>query len=87
MHELKQTLQHEPKVSDELIKKMLQHVGSTDAELRDQLIYSQLATWIATDQLTHTHYKLIIENSLIKATEYLGSVDSDTIFHGLSLFY
>lgn len=34
-----------------LLPAMLEHVGSTDAELRDELIYSTFVNWIYTQRL------------------------------------
>ncbi len=40
-----------PETVSDLISVMLEHIGSPDAELRDELIYSAFADWIYTQRL------------------------------------
>ena len=50
--ELKELLQQDASVTPALLDELLLHIGSTDPELRDGLIYPQLATYISSDALT-----------------------------------
>ena len=56
-----------------VIKSMVEHIGSTDSELRDQLIYS-------------TFYRLIVENNQIETkvlTELLDTCINELLFKGI----
>ncbi|RBP04463.1 hypothetical protein [Rossellomorea aquimaris] len=56
-----------------IIKSMLEHIGSTDGELRDQLIYTSF-------------YRLIIENNQLEPEllkELLDACLSELIFKGI----
>ncbi|KTR26080.1 DUF2785 domain-containing protein [Exiguobacterium sp. JMULE1] len=50
--ELKELLQQDASVTPALLDELLLHIGSTDSELRDGLIYPQLATYIASESFT-----------------------------------
>lgn len=50
--ELKELLQQDASVTPALLDKLLLHIGSTDSELRDGLIYPQLATYIVSESFT-----------------------------------
>ncbi|KOP30091.1 hypothetical protein ADM98_14750 [Exiguobacterium sp. BMC-KP] len=50
--EFKELLQQDARVTPALLDEFLLHIGSTDSELRDGLIYPQLATYIASESFT-----------------------------------
>ncbi|MCY1690225.1 hypothetical protein OVA29_04985 [Exiguobacterium sp. SL14] len=50
--ELKELLQQDVSVTPALLDELLLHIGSTDPELRDGLVYPQLATYIASESFT-----------------------------------
>lgn len=50
--QLKELLQQDVRVTPALLDELLLHIGSTDPELRDGLVYPQLATYISSDALT-----------------------------------
>ncbi|WP_312193599.1 DUF2785 domain-containing protein [Exiguobacterium sp.] len=50
--QLKELLQQDVHVTPALLDELLLHIGSTDPELRDGLIYPQLATYIASESFT-----------------------------------
>jgi len=50
--QLKELLQQDSSVTPALLDELLLHIGSTDSELRDGLIYPQLATYIASESFT-----------------------------------
>lgn len=50
--QLKELLQQDLRVTPALLDELLLHIGSTDPELRDGLIYPQLATYIASESFT-----------------------------------
>lgn len=50
--ELKELLQQDASITPALLDELLLHIGSTDPELRDGLIYPQLATYIASESFT-----------------------------------
>lgn len=59
--QLKVQLQREDTViSKELLDQMLHHIGSLDPILRDDLIFSRLAEWIMSGELTVTSAKRIV---------------------------
>lgn len=47
--QLKELLQQNESVTPALLDELLLHIGSTDSELRDGLIYPQLATYISSE--------------------------------------
>jgi hypothetical protein len=57
----------------DLSKAMIEHIGTTDAELRDQLIYSLLAKWIVERRIEERQLKIMlstcIEDHLLKGIE------------------
>ncbi|MGI1804406.1 DUF2785 domain-containing protein [Exiguobacterium sp. TDN 0502] len=59
--ELKELLQQNANTMPALLDELLLHIGSTDSELRDGLIYSQLATYISSDALTVDEAKQIFD--------------------------
>ena len=59
--QLKELLQQDVSVKPALLDELLLHIGSTDPELRDGLIYPQLATYISSDALTVAEAKQIFE--------------------------
>ncbi|TFB22807.1 DUF2785 domain-containing protein [Filobacillus milosensis] len=69
--DLKQQLKDKPKI--ELTESMLNHIGSTDPELRDGLIYPQFVTFI----LENKYSKKEIENILDRC---LNNLKSDNVY-------
>lgn len=67
---------------DPLIKKMMNHIGSPDSELRDTLIYSTFGKLILEDYLTHQQMQYIIETCLNDQYLFLniGVLNEDTVF-------
>ncbi|MEK4521814.1 DUF2785 domain-containing protein [Psychrobacillus sp. FSL W7-1457] len=67
---------------EEVIKEMLIHIGSVDAELRDSLIYSTFYGLIKNDKLSNDLMLKILDICLTE--EYLfkgiGEQDTDTVF-------
>lgn len=59
--QLKELLQQDASTTSALLDELLLHIGSTDPELRDGLIYPQLATYISSDALTVAEAKQIFE--------------------------
>ena len=63
-------------------QEMLPHLGSSDAELRDDLVYSTLATWILADKFEDDDLKAMLR--LLLTAEYLffklGESDTDSVF-------
>jgi hypothetical protein len=67
---------------DSLIEKMLNHIGSTDPELRDTLIYSTFAKLIMGDYLSPKQMEHIMEVCLDPYHLYfkIGEQETDTVF-------
>lgn len=67
---------------DPLIKKMMNHIGSPDSELRDTLIYSTFGKLILEDYLTHQQMQYIIETCLNDQYLFLniGVLNEDSVF-------
>jgi len=67
---------------DVLLNDMLVHIGSTDPELRDDLIYASLAEWIDDGIITATQMKHILATCLGEQHLFLGvgETDTDTVF-------
>lgn len=65
-----------------LIKQMVQHIGSTDAVLRDKLIYTSFYYLIKQDYLNHQQMKYLIETCLDQNHLFLdiGSTNDDSVF-------
>lgn len=65
-----------------LIKQMVQHIGSTDSELRDKLIYTSFYHLIKQDYLNHQQMKYLIETCLDQNHLFLdiGSTNDDSVF-------
>ena len=63
-------------------EEMLPHLGSPDAELRDDLIYSTLATWILADKFEDDDLKAILRQMLTDEHLFykLGESDTDSVF-------
>ncbi len=61
---------------------MLPHLGSPDAELRDDLIYSTLATWILADKFEDDELKTLLKQLLTDEHIFfkLGETDTDSVF-------
>ena len=61
---------------------MLPHLGSPDAELRDDLIYSTLATWILADKFEEDDLKTLLRQMLTAEHLFfkLGEADTDSVF-------
>ncbi len=61
---------------------MLPHLGSPDAELRDDLIYSALATWILADQFEEDDLKTLLRQLLTEDHLFykLGESNTDSVF-------
>ena len=80
MIDLKTQLKKKPNPSSELIDKMLKQVGSTDPELRDQLIYTQFSNWIGNQQLNNEQIKRLLNTCLQNISFHLGEKENDSIF-------
>lgn len=67
---------------DPLIKKMMNHIGSPDSELRDTLIYSTFGKLIQEDYLTDQQMQYIIETCLNDQYLFLniGVLNEDSVF-------
>jgi hypothetical protein len=65
-----------------LIKQMVQHIGSTDPELRDKLIYTSFYYLIKQDYLNHLQMKYLIETCLDQDHLFLGigTTNDDSVF-------
>ncbi len=67
----------------ELIPEMLQHIGSLDSQLRDDLIYTALATWILEhkvipkNELHKIHQTVVSDGYMFKG---IGEQGTDTVF-------
>ena len=63
-------------------QEMLPHLGSPDAELRDDLIYSTLASWIMSDKFEEDDLKVLLRQLLTEEHLFfkLGEVDTDSVF-------
>ena len=61
---------------------MLPHLGCPDAELRDDLIYGTLATWILADKFEEDDLKALLRQLLTEEHLFyeLGESDSDSVF-------
>lgn len=61
---------------------MLPHLGSPDAELRDDLIYSTLANWILADKFEEDDLKALLRQLLTEDHLFfkLGEADTDSVF-------
>ncbi|MBU9724227.1 MULTISPECIES: DUF2785 domain-containing protein [Bacillaceae] len=68
--------------TDELIDSMLRHIGSTDPELRDELIYSIFAKWISDNGLTHQQLEYILDTCLDENHLFyeIGEKNGDSVF-------
>lgn len=67
----------------ELIPAMLEHIGSTDSILRDDLIYSALAEWISDENLIDNEQLRKILSVILDDKHMLymlGEKDTDSIF-------
>ncbi|WP_145048229.1 DUF2785 domain-containing protein [Paenibacillus xylanexedens] len=65
-----------------LVQEMISHIGSLDAELRDDLIYTTLSHWIpgnilAVNELEHILSTILDHNHLLYK---LGESNSDSVF-------
>lgn len=67
---------------NKLIEQMVQHIGSTDQELRDKLIYTSFYYLIKQDYLNHQHMKYLIETCLDDKHLFLGigTTNDDSVF-------
>jgi len=61
---------------------MLPHLGCPNAELRDDLIYSTLATWILADKFEDDDLKTLLRQLLTEEHLFykLGESDTDSVF-------
>jgi hypothetical protein len=61
---------------------MLPHLGCPDAELRDDLIYGTLATWIVADKFEEDDLKALLRQLLTEEHLFfqLGETDTDAVF-------
>lgn len=67
---------------DYLLSGMLEHIGSIDSELRDDLIYLVMANWIMNGTLTPNQIKIILATLLDEDHMFyqIGEKDTDSIF-------
>ncbi|GJM41257.1 MAG: membrane protein [Ardenticatenaceae bacterium] len=61
---------------------MLPHLGSADAELRDELIYSTLATWMLADKFEDDDLKTLLKQLITDAHLFyqVGESGTDSVF-------
>ena len=67
----------------DLLPAMLQHIGSIDAVLRDELIYSAFANWICTQRLvTPVQERQILHTVLDEQHMFfhMGEIEGDAVF-------
>lgn len=66
----------------DLLATMTDHLGSTDPELRDELIYRILANWVAEDVLTDAEVRDLLETCLDNNHLFLnlGARGDDSVF-------
>ncbi len=66
----------------ERMQEMLPHLGSSDGELRDDLIYSTLATWILADKFEDDDLKELLRQLLTEEHLFfkLGEAGNDSVF-------
>jgi len=68
---------------DELIPSMLEHIGTVDSELRDDLIYSSLAGWIMQGDLISVEQCCLIFTTVLDDEHLfymIGEKDTDSVF-------
>jgi hypothetical protein len=68
---------------DELITSMLGHIGTTDSELRDDLIYSSLAGWIMHEDLISINQCRLIFTTVLDDEHLfykIGEKETDSVF-------
>ncbi len=73
----------DPAAAAALVPDMLAHNGSTDSELRDDLIYSALATWITVDDcLDEDTLRFILRTALDERHLFhrIGESGADSVF-------
>ncbi|MGV2686407.1 DUF2785 domain-containing protein, partial [Clostridium perfringens] len=58
---------------DQVVQEMIQHIGSIDEELRDQLIYGTLSKWIMNQELSIETVRKVLYVTL----------DDDHLFYGI----
>lgn len=78
-----QSTQPEPAELDELIPAMLAHIGTTDGELRDDLIYSSIAGWIMQNDLISKEQCRLIFTTVLDDEHLfykIGEKDTDSVF-------
>ena len=65
-----------------LVPAMMAHIGSTDSELRDDLIYSSFASWISEDQLPVDLLHGLVDTGLDDQHLFfgLGECGTDSVF-------
>ncbi len=66
-----------------LLPAMLQHIGSTDAELRDALIYGSMATWLLERKFFSAEIKTHILTTVLDSNHLfhgIGEQNTDTVF-------
>ncbi|MCP4420857.1 MAG: DUF2785 domain-containing protein [Chloroflexi bacterium] len=66
----------------ERAQEILPHLGSADAELRDDLIYSTLATWILAGKFEDDELKELLRQMLTEKHLFfkLGEAETDSVF-------
>ncbi|GAP12723.1 hypothetical protein LARV_00459 [Longilinea arvoryzae] len=73
----------DPAAAAALVTDMLEHNGSLDSELRDDLIYSALATWVTVDDcLGEDALRLILQTALDDRHMFhrIGETGADSVF-------
>lgn len=81
--ELRVLLEQDPILYSDLqglIEQMLDEIGSVDAELRDQLIYTMFGRLISEGYVTEQQAIYILDRCREKLVEGIGEVESDTVF-------
>ncbi|WP_226675174.1 DUF2785 domain-containing protein [Mesobacillus jeotgali] len=67
---------------DQLIRQMVEHIGSTDAELRDKLIYTSFYYLTKNGYLNYQQMEYLIKTSLDRKHLFfgIGSTNDDSVF-------
>lgn len=79
---IKETGYQPPSDSFQLIQDMINNIGSLDAQLRDELIYTTLAYWIPDNSLPANELELLLPVVLDKnhLLYKLGEINTDSVF-------
>ncbi|WP_018886349.1 DUF2785 domain-containing protein [Paenibacillus massiliensis] len=80
--EIKENSYQPPQDTFQLIQEMMEHIGSLDAQLRDELIYTTLSNWIPGNMLTTYELEQLL--SIVLDDDHLlyrlGETNTDSVF-------